>query len=105
MTKNAQINTERRPMSPLHLQELSAQQRAPALHAGSCSLLPVPRGAAASPHARGKCTVCPITGNTNLCLEIRVKIFVDLKGEEISFMFSIHTIVWRSALFLAEKNL
>lgn len=35
--------------------------------------------------------------------EIRVKIFVDLKGEEIGFMFSVHTIVWRS-LFLAEKN-
>lgn len=54
MTKNVQINTERRPMSPLRLQDLSAQQRAPVLHAGSCSLLPVPRGAAGSPHTGGK---------------------------------------------------
>lgn len=52
--KSVQINAERRPMSPLHLQELSARRRAPALLSGSCSLLPMPSDAAGSPHARGK---------------------------------------------------
>lgn len=53
MMKNAQTDTERGHVS-LRLQEPSARQRAPAPHAGSCSLLPVPRGAAGSHPARAK---------------------------------------------------
>jgi len=53
----------------------------------------------------GNGTVCPTTGNTNLCLEIRVKVFVDSKGEAIVFMFCVYSIVRRSSLFLAGINL
>lgn len=64
-----------------------------------------PAAPQAAPAQRGTGTFCPITGKTNLCLETRVKIFVDLKGGERGFLLSVHTIGWRSSFFLAEKNL
>lgn len=88
MIKNVQVNTERRPLPVICLQELSARQRAPALRTGSCSLMPVPSSAASSLHTRwklqslsGSRTYKGHPGNINLYLEIRVKILICPKGE------------------------